>query len=72
MKLWTVIITALIISLFSCSGAFCKEKKATPVSKPAFIASVESIARGKTFTDQNAQNVSFTLQPTRAYIKISF
>ncbi len=72
MRLAIVLITALILGLFSCPAAYAKEKVGGDLQKPEFVTSIEKIAKGKTFNDQNSENVSFTLKPTKAFLKISF
>lgn len=72
MRLALTLIIALIFSLFSCPDACCEEKKAKDPQKAEIVASMEKIANGKTFQDQNSKNVSFTLSPIRAFLKISF
>ncbi len=77
MRLAAVLITTLIICIFCicvlpCPFGLCKEKRAKEEEKPALVTAAEKIARGKTFTDRKAENVSFTLSPIKAYIKISF
>jgi len=71
-RLGIIIITALIISLFSPFSASAEEEKAKSAPKPTLVVTAERIARGKTFTDKNSENVSFTLRPIRAFLKISF
>ena len=72
MRLSVALITALILGLFSCPAAYAKEKADVDSQKPEFVASVEKISRGKTFQDQNSENVSFTLSPMKALLKIAF
>lgn len=67
-----IVIAAFAISLLACPGVWCKEKNQKPPEKSAFVSSIEKIARGRTFQDQNTRNVSFTLSPIRAFIRISF
>ena len=67
-----IIIGAFALALLLCPCTWCKEKPKKPQEKPDFVSSVEKIARGRTFQDQHVRNVSFTLSPVRAFIKISF
>jgi hypothetical protein len=72
MRLTVALITALILGLFSCPAAFAKDKGEGNAQKPELVTSVEKIAKGRTFQDQNSENVSFTLSPMKALFKISF
>jgi hypothetical protein len=72
MRLAIAIITALILGLFSSPAAWAQEKAAKDQPKPDIVTSVEKIAKGKTFNDQNSENVSFTLSPVKALLKIAF
>jgi hypothetical protein len=72
MRLAVALITALILGLFSSPAAFAKDNGEVNSQKPELVTSVEKIAKGKTFQDQNSENVSFTLKPTKALFKVSF
>jgi hypothetical protein len=72
MRLTVALITALILGLISSPAAYAKEKGEVDSQKSELVTSVEKIAKGKTFQDQNSENVSFTLSPTKALLKISF
>lgn len=72
MRLAITLITALIFGLFSCPAAWAEEKADVDSQKSEFATSVEKISKGKTFQDQNSENVSFTLSPMKAFIKIAF
>jgi len=72
MRLAAALITALILGLFSCPAALSREKANVDSQKPDFVASVEKISNGKTFQDRNSENVSFTLSPMKALLKIAF
>ena len=72
MRIALALIIALIFGLISPLPSQCKEKKEKPAERPELITSFQKIANGKTFKDQNSENVSFTLSPMKAFIKISF
>lgn len=72
MRVALIIIITIVFGLLSCPEAFCDEGKAREPKRSEAMASLVKIASGKTFQDQNSENVSFTLSPMRASIKISF
>ncbi len=72
MRVALIIIITLVFGLLSCPGAYCEEGKKKEPQKSEALTSLEKIANGKTFQDQNSEKVSFTLSPMRASIKISF
>ncbi|MFA4874928.1 MAG: hypothetical protein WC956_01790 [bacterium] len=68
-----IIILGIVGIVLICQTCLAGKKKAEPApQKPAFVASIEKIARGTTMQSQDAKNVSFTLTPVRAFITISF
>jgi hypothetical protein len=72
MRLSIALITALILGIFSSPAGWAQEKAAKDQPKPELVTSIERIAKGKTFNDQNSENVSFTLSPMKALLKIAF
>lgn len=68
-----LILLPLLLLALSCPCLAREPSKPVPApAKPAFFASIEQIARGKTFQDPHIRNVSFTLSPMKAGFRISF
>ncbi len=68
--------TFVLIALLVAGSCPClareRPKPAPAPAKPALFASIEQIARGKTFQDAHIRNVRFTLSPVKAGFQISF
>lgn len=67
----TLIFPACICLVLCCRPAWAKEK-APEEPKPVFVTSLEQIARGAIFQDQNVKNINFTIKPASAKLSISF
>ena len=67
------VLLPLLLLALSCPCLAKQRARTAPApAKPAFFASIEQIARGKTFQDPHVRNVSFTLSPMKAGFRIRF